>query len=123
MYLAVAPEKKHKVQYIANDFNISRSHVMKVVTDLAAKGYVHASRGRYGGLQLNKPAGAILLGNVVQDMEPSLNLVDCSDCRILESCRLKSALHDSCRAFIHAMNHYTLADLVSNDKQLISLVG
>lgn len=123
MYLAVQPDEKHKIKDIADKFNISKNHIMKVVTALASKGYIDASRGRSGGLQLARPPGTIRIGAVVVDMEPSLVLVECGECLISPACRLQHALSASTRAFIHALDEYTLEDLTSNNrKQLLAAI-
>lgn len=119
MYLAVKPDQKHTVKDISSDFDISKNHLMKITAKLVNYGYIEASRGRVGGLKLAKPAKAIKIGAVVEKMESSMNLVECIDCKITRVCKLKEVLAESSRAFIHALDNYSLGDLVVNDKQII----
>jgi Rrf2 family nitric oxide-sensitive transcriptional repressor len=92
--------------------------------------YVKASRGKYGGIYLSKPAEDINAGDVVRVIEPSLCLFECFDrknnvtCPLLQVCQLKVLLHDALRAFMKTLDAKTLADLVrSKDvrKKLITI--
>jgi Rrf2 family transcriptional regulator, nitric oxide-sensitive transcriptional repressor len=40
------------IKDIAQAFNISKTHLMKVVNDLSQKGYLDTVRGRNGGVRL-----------------------------------------------------------------------
>lgn len=78
---------------------------------------------QHGGLRLAKPAREIVVGDVVRSMEPDLGLVRCLQpegrlCRITPSCRLRTAMQEAQRAFLAALDEYTLADLVAKKKPL-----
>ena len=68
---------------IAQTFDISKAHLMKVVNDLSQKGYLDTVRGRNGGIRLMREARDINIGQVVRDTENQLNVIGC-----LESQRL-----------------------------------
>jgi Rrf2 family nitric oxide-sensitive transcriptional repressor len=51
---------------IAERYNISHDHLMKVVQELAASGFVETMRARSGGLCLARPAKEISLGALVR---------------------------------------------------------
>jgi Rrf2 family nitric oxide-sensitive transcriptional repressor len=100
---------------IADYFQISRNHLMKVVTGLAAAGFVATTRGKGGGLQLGRPAHTIMVGEVVRAMEPDFQLAECFDpgrdrCVITRNCQLKDMLHEARRDFLKVLDRYTVAE-------------
>ena len=118
------PDELQTIPDLSQRFNVSRNHLMKIVNRLAKLGYIDAQRGRGGGLRLAKPKESIRVGAIVSDMEPTLDVIDCGadgGCPYLPACKLKHALKDASRAFIRTLDDVTLADLVSNEKQLIKL--
>jgi Rrf2 family nitric oxide-sensitive transcriptional repressor len=126
MYLALKPDQIHTILHLSEKFSVSRNHLMKVVNKLSSLGYVDAIRGRDGGIRLARQSTAIRIGDVVEDMEQTLDVVDCNadgGCVLLPGCKLKHALREATRAFVRCLNEYTLADLIANDKQLLKLVG
>ena len=118
MYLGACPERRVTIKEVAERFDISRSHLMKLVTELVTKGFVDGARGKGGGLRLARAATRIGLGDVVRHMEPSFALVECfgggKDCVIAPRCRLKGVLHEALAAFLATVDRYTLADLMLN---------
>ncbi|WP_322522101.1 Rrf2 family transcriptional regulator [Guyparkeria halophila] len=112
---ATATTALPKIREIADYFDISYNHLMKVANTLAARGYVKARRGKGGGLALARPESCISLGAVARDMEGHWELVECfgttGDCRITSSCRLAPILGEALEAFWAVLDHYTLADI------------
>ena len=51
---------------IAESFDISKHHLMKVVNDLSQKGYLDTIRGRNGGIRLMRKPRDINVGQVVR---------------------------------------------------------
>jgi Rrf2 family nitric oxide-sensitive transcriptional repressor len=115
---------------IAEAFQISKHHLVRVVEGLAEHGYVRIQRGRTGGLTLGMPPERIRLGDVVRAAEPNMRLVECFDemtntCRITSGCGLKPMLREALEAFLESLNDYTLADVLAKSKRdiLISILG
>jgi Rrf2 family transcriptional regulator, nitric oxide-sensitive transcriptional repressor len=92
MLLAMEPDALHTIEEIAQRYDISRNHLMKVVQTLAQAGFVQSLRGRSGGLRLAKPAAQINLGAVVRATEDSFALVECFD-RPAQNCPRSRAKH------------------------------
>ncbi|HOY24263.1 MAG TPA: Rrf2 family transcriptional regulator, partial [Cellvibrio sp.] len=69
MYVALKGDEISTIGEIADSYGISKNHLMKVVQQLNAKGYLIALRGKNGGLRLNGPAANINIGNLVRDTE------------------------------------------------------
>lgn len=120
IYLGLRPDHRSTIREISEAYDISRNHLMKVVQQLASLGYVRSVRGVGGGLNLAVPAAEIAVGNVVRDMEPDLDLVECmrSDnrCVISQACKLKRMLEHARDSFVDVLNEYTLADLLAPDQ-------
>jgi len=118
IYLAVRPDGFGTVRSIADAYQISRNHLMKVVQELSRCGYVNTVRGRGGGIRLRLKPECICVGQVVRDMETDLEIVECfgpgNRCVITPECTLKHVLAESLEAFLAVLDRYTLADLVSN---------
>ncbi|MGM0782645.1 MAG: Rrf2 family transcriptional regulator [Pseudomonadota bacterium] len=116
IYLAVKGDERSTITEIADTFEISRNHLMKVVQELSHKGYITAIRGKNGGLLLDRAPEDISLGTLVRDMEHELSLVECfrdhNDCIITPACRLKPILNEALAAFLEVLDRYTLADML-----------
>jgi Rrf2 family nitric oxide-sensitive transcriptional repressor len=128
MYVAVRPEPLPTIGQIADAYQISRNHLMKVVYELGQAGYLETVRGKNGGLRLARKPQEIGLGRLVRETEPDMALVPCFDpiraeCAITPACRLRGALSEARAAFLAVLDGYTLADLVSNGAALQALLG
>ncbi|GAB2180173.1 Rrf2 family transcriptional regulator [Denitratisoma sp. agr-D3] len=125
IYVAANQERSDARSTIAGIsalFDISRSHLMKVVNKLVREGYVEGVRGKGGGLRLARAAEQIRIGEVVSRMEPTMALVECfgeeHNCLLGPACKLKATLHKALRAFITTLDETTLADLVRQPQTL-----
>ena len=101
---------------VARYYGISQEHLRKVIHKLAALGYLQSKRGRGGGLLLGRAAPSIRIGGVILAMEEDLSIVDCHalGCLLAPECSLKLALDSGSRAFIGALDEFTLADLLGS---------
>jgi Rrf2 family nitric oxide-sensitive transcriptional repressor len=127
MYLAVRPERRATISEIAADFRISEEHLRKVVHLLGKAQLLANARGKGGGLALSRPAEAISLGEVVREAEGKMLLAECFDrknntCVITSICQLKGVFGEAVKEFNAVLDHYTLADLVSNRKSLAKIL-
>lgn len=127
IYLALAPERLVRIADIAEGYDISENHLMKVVHQLGIAGYIETIRGKNGGLRLARAPEAINLGDVVRRMEPDLDLVPCFNpagtCRIRSICALKGILGEALDAFLDVLDRHTLADLAASPSDLARLLG
>ncbi len=118
IYLANKPGETITIAEIADFFNISRNHLVKVVHQLGIRGYIDTTRGKRGGLRLARAPDQIVIGDVTRKMEPDFNLFECFDhttsrCNIAKLCTMKSIAVDAIDAFLAKLDDYTLADIVS----------
>lgn len=123
MYCAATRGREQPVTIteVAEGYGISRSHLMKIVQELAAQGLLETTRGRGGGMRLMKDPAKINLGAVVRQTETDFHLVECFDpavnqCRLTGNCRLKGALGEAINAYLAVLDGVTLADLVDVPK-------
>lgn len=125
MYCAACDGRPQPVTIteVAESYGISRSHLTKIVQQLAAAGLLETTRGRGGGMRLMRPAGEINVGVVVRATETDFSLVECFDsatnqCRLSSHCRLQGILGEAMHSFFAVLDRYTLADLlVANQPQ------
>ncbi|MEM7199811.1 MAG: Rrf2 family transcriptional regulator [Planctomycetota bacterium] len=115
------------IQGIAEAYDISRNHVIKVVHRLAQHGFLKTYRGRGGGLELARVPERIRVGEVVRAVE-AMTLVECfeapsSRCRIVAACELKGALLRAREAFLGTLDDDTLADLLGPERKLGRALG
>jgi Rrf2 family nitric oxide-sensitive transcriptional repressor len=127
MYLGVHRDRVATIREIALAYGVSENHLMKVVQDLARRGYVDTIRGKGGGLRLARPPENINLADVVREAEDDDAFVECfdagaADCRIAPACVLKGALRSALDAFFAALRGYTLADLLAPRARLAGLM-
>lgn len=123
MLLAMEPEQLHTIEEIARRYDISRNHLMKVTQTLAQAGFVESLRGRGGGLRLARPAGEIMLGEVVRATEDGFDIVECFNrennrCVVAPACGLRGPLEEALNAFLSTLDTYSLADLVAKPGSL-----
>lgn len=111
---------------IAEQHDISRSHLTKIVHALATLKLLDTTRGRGGGLRLSRPPHLIKLGDVVRATETDFNMVECFDpaqnqCGISAHCGLKGVLHEATQSYLSVLDNITLADLVPSENTTISM--
>lgn len=126
MYLGLQNNERVTIKEISESYNISRNHLMKVVSMLTRMGYLDARRGPGGGIALARPAEDINLADVVMDMEDDLNLVECfcegGRCIITPVCDLRHAFDQALNAYMNTLKSYTLADLLVPRSQLSKIL-
>ncbi|QLH37806.1 MAG: Rrf2 family transcriptional regulator [Defluviicoccus sp.] len=123
MYLGLRGDELSTIQEIAEQYGISKNHLMKLVHVLGQFGYVETIRGKNGGLRLARRLEAITVGEIIRRMEPDMALVECfrsadTQCRIVKTCILQGALGEALDRFLETLDGYTLADLLAPAEDL-----
>lgn len=115
MYAHAADDRLVTIEEVALAYDISRAHLMKVVSALSRAGLLAAVRGRTGGFKLGRSAAKIRLGDVVRVTEPDFSLVECFStekvCAIDGCCRLPVVLRRALRAFLAELDRDTIASV------------
>ncbi|MDQ6975167.1 MAG: Rrf2 family transcriptional regulator [Mariprofundaceae bacterium] len=117
LHLAAHKDRLIPLTEITTLHNVSHHHLVKVVQNLVAQGYVRTIRGKSGGMQLAMDAEILNIGAVVRTTEPHMNLLECFDqktntCPLTDKCRLKGVLYQARKNFMDTLDAYTLADML-----------
>lgn len=128
MYCAASQGREQPITIteIADNYGISRSHLTKIVQELAAQKLLETTRGRGGGMRLLRAAEDINLGAVVRATETDFTMVECFDpatnqCRLSVHCGLKGVLSQALQSYFTVLDGVTLADLVAPSSKGVGL--
>ncbi len=121
MYCAAHPDRLVTIAELADQHQVSKNHLMKIVNDLGRQGVLETTRGRGGGLRLLKAPSAIRVGDVLRNAETDFRLVECFDastdtCTLTPTCRLKKVLRSALKAYFAELDGVTLADIARPGK-------
>ena len=127
IYLAVQPGQRATIAQIAQAFDVSENHLVKVVHFLGKQGWLANVRGKGGGLELGQLPEKIRVGLVVRAAEGGDAVAECfgesgGDCHIAPNCRLRGVLGEAVTAFYAVLDRYTVEDLVNNRNQLARML-
>lgn len=116
IYLSVQGDRLTTIQEIADSYEISKNHLMKVVHQLNKMGYIETVRGKKGGMRLLMAPTDINVGVLVRETEQDLNMVECfsskNACKITPVCGMKPMFEEALAAFLTVLDKYTLADII-----------
>ena len=123
MLAALRSPNRITVTEVAETFDLSRNHLVKVVHDLGLNGYLATHRGSGGGFTLGRPPEDIKLGDIVRLGEETETVINCEDratgqCRIYPACGLRGILDEAAGAFFSVLDSYSLADLIKQPSRL-----
>lgn len=123
IYLGLHPNELVTVRQISDAYDISNSHMTKVVHQLGQSGLVQTTRGRGGGIQLAVDPAQIGIGDVVRATEPDFHMVECFDksrneCGLAPACELKAVLRRAIEAWLAVLDEVTLADLLAHPRKM-----
>lgn len=113
MYLSAAPaEQVTTIAEITGRFEVAHHHLTKVVQFMGQQGWLVTVRGKGGGIRLARAVEQYRLGEVVQGLERSAELIDCADppCALRGGCGLKGLLEQARAVFYAELDRHTLAD-------------
>jgi Rrf2 family nitric oxide-sensitive transcriptional repressor len=114
---------------MAQAYDISRNHLMKIVNELAQSGFIETTRGRAGGARLARAPSRISVGEVVRMAEKDFAVVQCHDvaiepdCAVFQACNLKRGMSRALDAFMQELDKITFAEAVSAHSVAESLLG
>ena len=115
MYTAASNGVKVTLHELADTYQVSQNHLVKVVHHLGKHGFLINSRGRNGGIRIARDPQTIRLGEVIRTTESNLaidsSMTDFSD-QIRPSQRLKGYVTEAKLAFLQVLDQYTVQDLL-----------
>lgn len=123
IYLSTEPnEKLVNIKDIAEAYDISKNHLMKIIYNLGKMGYIETIRGRNGGIRLAKLPSDINIGELIRKTEEDFHIVECFEhnnkCVITPVCSLKHIFNKALDQFLQVLDQYTLEDIVQNNFML-----
>ncbi|MEP2946291.1 MAG: iron-responsive transcriptional regulator RirA [Lentilitoribacter sp.] len=128
MYCAADAQNLSRIPDIAKSYSVSELFLFKILQPLAKAGIMETVRGRNGGVRLARPADQITLLDVVKTTEDNFAMAECfendaSECPLVDSCGLNSALRRALNAFFEVLSEYTIDDLVKARPDINALLG
>jgi Rrf2 family nitric oxide-sensitive transcriptional repressor len=111
------------IKEIAEAYNISKNHLMKIIYNLGKMGYIETVRGRNGGIRLAKSPSDINVGEIIRKTEEDFYIVECFEhhsnrCVITPVCSLKHIFNTALESFLQVLDRYSLEDIVNNNLML-----
>ncbi len=127
MYCAANDGQLSRIPEIATAYTVSELFLFKILQPLVEHGLVETVRGRNGGVRLGRPAAQISLFDVVRVTEENFAMAECfesdTECPLVDSCALNSALREALNAFFEVLARYSIADLVAARPNVRNLLG
>ena len=126
IYLGQNEEDRVTINQISETYDISKNHLMKVVSNLTRLKFVSAQRGPGGGIRLNRMPEDISLNDVIRNTEKHLNdatrQVPNGEHAICADSRLKSYLQNAMQPYLDALGRFTLADVLNPQTDAMQLL-
>ena len=117
IYLGQNNEERVTIHQISEAYDISKNHLMKVVSNLTRLQFVSAQRGPGGGIQLNLSPEEICLKEVIRNTEKHLHKVNgkalVQQHGATADSRLKGYLQHAMQAYLDTLGSFTLADVLN----------
>lgn len=127
IYTGLKGDELSTIAEIAEAYQISKNHLMKVVQQLVNEGFLYSRRGKRGGVRLAREPDQISVGAVVLAMEPGFGVAECmregNSCTLTPACRLRAKLQEANRAFMQVLDAVTIADVLHDSTHQDALRG
>ena len=126
IYLGQNNQNSVTINQISESYDISKNHLMKVVSNLTRLKFVIAQRGPGGGIQLNRAPEDISLNDLIRNTEKHLADTDSEQVpdhhELTADTRLKSYLKSAMQAYLDALGCFTLADVLESKAEAIQVL-
>lgn len=127
IYLGQNSENRVTIHQISEAYDISKNHLMKVVSNLTRLQFVVAQRGPGGGIQLNRLPEDISLNDIIANTEKHLQQHDTSGQsdthKASADSRLNSFLQHALQAYLDSLGRFTLADVLEPGKDSTGMLS
>ena len=128
IYLGQNDQDRVTINQISEEYDISKNHLMKVVSNLTRLKFVSAQRGPGGGIRLNHKPGNISLSDVIRNTEKHLGSVDDvakpdDQTEVEADARLEGYLHKALQAYLEALGRFTLEDVLTSQADSVPLLN
>ena len=109
--------KPRMVREIAENQGISEKYISHLIIDLRKAGFIKSIRGAGGGYRLSKSPQQIKLLDIIEVMEGTINLVNCTEknqiCQRSVLCPAKDIWLQISQEFRTVLAKYTLQDFLN----------
>ena len=126
IYLGQNDENRVTIHQISEAYDISKNHLMKVVSNLTRLQFVSAQRGPGGGIRLNRSPEEIGLHEVIGNTEKDLQALDPENfstaSEMTADTRLSDFLRHALQAYLDDLGRFTLADVLEQKNDLSPLL-
>jgi len=126
IYLGQNDQNRVTINEISEAYDISKNHLMKVVSNLTRLQFVSAQRGPGGGIQLNRIPEDIKLSDIIRNTEKHLHKADglnnVDHQEMNADSRLKSYLQNAMQAYLVALGRFTLADVLEPQTEAVDFL-
>jgi Rrf2 family nitric oxide-sensitive transcriptional repressor len=126
IYLGQNNESRVTIHQISEAYDISKNHLMKVVSNLSRLQFVAAQRGPGGGIKLNRLPEEIGLHEVIGNTEKHLQELHTehipAGVEATADTRLSSFLHHALQAYLNELGRFTLADVLESNNNIAQLL-
>lgn len=118
--LARQPGERMTIATVAAELQVSHNHLVKVVNELVAAGWVFSVRGKNGGISLAVNPRTLSLAQVVGRTEKHAGAAMCLDgndgdlCSAEKGCSLKYALNIAQNRFMGALAEISIEQLLES---------
>jgi Rrf2 family nitric oxide-sensitive transcriptional repressor len=124
IYLGQNNESRVTISQISEAYDISKNHLMKVVSNLTRLKFVVAQRGPGGGIQLNRSPEDIRLDEVIANTEKHLQQTGTpAQADISANTRLSDYLQLALKAYLDTLGQFTLADVLGTESEALELLS
>jgi len=107
---------------MAETYHIPSGLLAKVLQRLAQDGFVASQHGKKGGYTLARPASQISVAEIVQAIDGTLSLTECSsadgNCLQFETCNVKSPLQRLHDRVVEMLSTLTIAQMVEQESEV-----
>lgn len=103
---------------MAQELNVSRNHLVKVIHFMALQGWVKTTRGKGGGVALAHAPESYRLGKIIREMEDHVDktgqLVKCDAARCIfhAGCTLNPLLSVALERFYEELDKHSLKEAI-----------
>ena len=127
IYLGQNRQNRVTIHQISEAYDISKNHLMKVVSNLTRLQFVSAQRGPGGGIQLKRSPEDISLNEVISNTEKHLQQLDdikpSKTGELTADLRLGGYLQHALHAYLETLGRFTLADVLETQTEAVQLPG
>ena len=107
---------------MAETYHIPSDLLAKVLQRLAQDGFVASHHGNKGGYTLARPANQISVAGIVQAIDGTLSLTECSsadgNCLQFETCNVKSPLQRLHDRVVRMLSTLTIAQMLEQESEI-----